>query len=307
MNKKELLELCEASGATLKKKMIDMICEYGKDIFSMDTFDWINIFKNYGSMQRIYIIENRRELSYLYLYGINTGKTTYNPFDSMKLSTDRISIQLNSDLYVSQNQIKSAISDLNESLISGCMVQLIYEGARSYLDIFNLSIEDIDYEHSTIDFKEYSVKASSLLMNYIKQYDENWYYQSSTTTNHDGNREFSLERVRNNSFVKIVRYKTTKDEYKTFMNSCSRLFKLIGYSKQQVYNSGLLNFIYRKCDFSITKLSQLLEWERYDLDSGVPEELKKYATEYGFLSNTINIRHHLKDYYNSFMLQKSAI
>ena len=105
MNKKELLELCEASGATLKNKMIDMICEYGKDIFSMDTSDWMNIFKSYGSMQRIYIIENRRELSNLYIHGINTGKTVYNPFDSKKLSTDRISIQLNSNLYVSQKQI----------------------------------------------------------------------------------------------------------------------------------------------------------------------------------------------------------
>jgi hypothetical protein len=307
MNKKELLELCEASGATLKNKMIDMICEYGKDIFSMDTSDWMNIFKSYGSMQRIYIIENRRELSNLYIHGINTGKTVYNPFDSKKLSTDRISIQLNSNLYVSQKQINSAIWGLNESLISGCMVQLIYEGARSYLDIFNLNIEDIDYEHSTIDFKDYTVKASSFLIKYIKQYDENWYYQSTTTTNEDGNREFPLERVRNNSFIKIVRYKTTKDEYKAFINSCSRLFKLIGYSKQQVYNSGLLNFIYRKCDFSITKLSYLLEVEKYDLAPGVTEELKGYAVEYGFSSSTINIRHHLKDYYNSFMLQESAI
>lgn len=307
MNKKELLELCEASGATLKNKMIDMICEYGKDIFSMDTSDWMNIFKKFDKMQRIYIIENRRELSNLYMYGINTGKTVYNPFDSSRLSTDRISAEVNAWLYVSQEQINLDVSELNENLIAGCIIQLIYEGARSYLDIFNLNMQDIDYEHSIIDFKDYKINASNQLMKYIEQYDENYSYQSSTIVNNDGSREFELERVRENSFAKIVRYKTTKDECKAFINSCSRFFKLIGYTKQQVYNSGLLNFIYKKCDFSASKLSELLGSKDYEPTLENTKKLKMYATEYGFSSNTINIRHHLKDYYRSFMLQDRAI
>lgn len=307
MNKKELLELCAASGAKLKNTMINMIHEYNKDIYLMDTSDWIDIFKKFDKMQRIYIIEIRRELSKLYMYGINTGKATYNPFDSLELSTDNISVQINAKLYVSQNQINSATSTLNESLIAGCIVQLIYEGARSYLDIFNLNMEDIDYEHSIINFKDYSINASSILMKYIKQYDENYSYQSVSTVNQDGNREFTLERIRENSFAKIVRYKTTKDECKAFINSCSRFFKLIGYSKQQVYNSGLLNYIYRKCDFSTSILTQLLGGERYEFSIEATNKLKIYAEEYGFSSNSINIRHHLKDYYKSFMFQESAI
>lgn len=303
MSKDELIALCDESGAKIKLKMIDLISRMHKDIFLMEPDDWIKVFKLYGKMQKTYISEVKRELTVLYLYSIRTGKTTYNPFDSEELSVNNIAYQLNSDIYVSQKQIDSAISGLNDSLIGGCIIQLIYEGAKSYDDIYDLNIEDINFEKNTIHFKEYVVNASKKLMEYVKQYIENDNYVSVHSNNKTGERNFTMKKVRPDSFVKIVKYKTTKNEHTAFLNSCTHIFSQIEFQKQHVYNSGFLNFLYKSCDYSVEELSKLFNYE----ESITPNLLESYAEKYGVNRVGSDIRYLLRDYYNSFMIQMRAI
>lgn len=309
MSKDELVALCDESGAKIKLKMIDLISRMYKDIFSMEPDDWIEVFKSYGKMQKTYISEVKRELTVLYLYSIRTGKTAYNPFDSEKLSVNNIAYQLNSDIYVSQNQIDSAISGLNDSLIGGCIIQLIYEGAKSYDDIYDLDIDDINFEKNTIQFNGYIINTSKKLMEYVRQYIDNVNYVSIHSRNKTGERNFTMEQVRPNSFVKIVKYKNTKNERTAFLNSCTHIFSQIEFQKQHVYNSGFLNFIYKNCDYSIEELSRLFNFKpnQKELIKSANEELEFYADKYGVYRVGNDIRYLLRDYYNSFVLQICAI
>lgn len=304
MRKKEFVELCEASGAYVKDKLVMSIINYEKDFFSLEPEDWISIFKSYGKMHKSGISEIKREMTKVYMYSISKGLTIYNPFDSAILSVENISSQISSLMYVSQKQLSQAVEALNESLIGSCISQLIYEGAKSYLDIYNLNIEDIDYVNSNISFGNYVIRASEKLMKYIKEYDENDLYVSAHATNKTGYREFKMERVRDNSFVKIIKYETIKDEYDTFCRSCTYLFRKIGFSKQQVYNSGFFNFLYKKCDYSVNELTKLLIQEQTPYTK---DKLENYANEYGVVKSSENIRFFIKEYLKSFTFQMNAI
>lgn len=308
MNKEKLLTLCKNSGAKLKNKVVDAICEYDKDIFSMEPDDWISIFKQY-KMQKSYLSEQRREISKIYVYAIATGKSTYNPFDSLELTVDNISEQINIQAYVSQKQLDKAIDNLSESLIGGCIAQMIYEGVRSYSDIFNLNIEDIDFKNSKINFDGYTVFASAKLMKYINDYIENNVYITISKRSKTGFRQFEMKNIRPNSFAKIIAYDESVDQYKNFLNSCTNIIKKINITKAQLYNSGFINFLYLKCDYSIKELELLIIGKKHSKSiKDILDRLRGYADEYGFSSGkTVNLRYYLKDYCNSFILQAYAI
>lgn len=308
MNKKELLKLCEDSGAILKNKVIDAICEYGKYIFIMEPDDWIAIFKQY-KMQRSYLSEQRREISKIYMHAIAIGKTSYNPFDSLELTVDNISEQINMQVYVSQKQLDRAIDNLSENLIGGCIAQMVYEGVRSYSDIFYLNIEDIDFKNSKINFDGYTVFASAKLMKYINDYIENNVYITPSKRSVNGFRQFDMENVRPNSFAKIISYGDDTDQYKNFLNSCTNIIKKINITKAQLYNSGFINFLYLKCDYSISELELLILGKKNSKSiKDILDKLRGYADEYGFSSGkTVSLRYYLRDYCNSFTLQAYAI
>lgn len=305
MKLEELNKLCELSEAKLANRVSSAICKYNKDIFIMEPEDWINIFKQFN-MQKVTIQKTRAELYKIYDYAKNNGIVMYNPFDSLELSVNNISSAINQNIYVSQETLNGWISKLDDDLISGCMTQLIYEGAKSYSDIFNLQLNDIDFENCIIRFDEYCVYASSKLMQYIKDYIKNDEYVTGHHSSKTGTRSYPVKRVREGGFVKIIMFDNNKsrDDYKTFTNSMSNILMRLGVTKAQLYNSGFLNFIYRKSDFSLTELGKLINTE-YTKDSMkyAREKLNEYAEEYGFISETVNIRYLLKDYYNSFLYQ----
>lgn len=268
--------------------------------------DWICILKDF-KIQTVAILEVRREVSKVYEYGILKSKTVYNPFMSPELSAENISAQINQFIYVSQEQLNDAVYNLSDDLIGGCISQLIYEGAKSYPDIFELDMTDIDFENSKINFKGYTVNASSKLMEFIRSYDENDVYVTKHYSSKSGARSFKLQRVRENSFAKTIVY---SDYYgntpgkKTFQNACTQLFMKLGYSCSQIYNSGLLNHIFKKCDYSFTELSVLFEDSSRPRSNKTPVgKLDEYAKEYGFEGK--NVRYYLKDYYASFMIQNA--
>lgn len=309
MSVDELNKICHESGAKLKKKMIVAICNYEKDIYDMSTDDWINILKGF-KMQMVYISEVRREMTKIYEHEISVGKTVYNPFLDPELSAENISAQINQFIYVSQKQLDNSIGNLNDDLIGGCIAQLIYEGAKTYTDIIELDMSDIDFENSKINFKKYSITASPKLINYVRQYDENNVYVAKHYKNESGNRSFKLSRVRENSFAKIIVYydksgkSISSDITKTFQNSCSQIFMKLGYSSSQIYNSGALNYIFRRCDYSFDELTSLFKSNSRPRSMMSPvEKLDEYAKEYGLDGK--NARYYLKDYYNSFMLQNA--
>lgn len=307
MNKKELLELCDNSGAKLKDKVIDAICEYNKDIFIMEPDDWISVFKQY-KMQKGYISELRREISKIYKYAIMAEKVSYNPFDSLELTVDRISAQINAQIYISQIELDKAVRSLNDDLVGGCIPQMIYEGAKSYLDIFNLNIEDIDFKNAIIKYDGYFVNASPKLVSYLRAYIENTVYRVPHSTSKTEFREFKMENVRANSFVKIVAYGHSVNKYKNFMNSCTNILRQLGFTKQQLYSSGFLNFLYKKCDYSVEELESLVLGQKNS--KSIKEKLDRlnnYADEYGFTGKTVSLRYYMKDYCVSFILQTCAI
>lgn len=303
MSIEELSLICEESGAKLKKRMITAISQYGKDIYKMSTDDWINVLKGF-KLQTVSILEVRREVSKIYEHGIYNHKTVYNPFLSPELSAENISAQINQFIYVSQEQLNDAVYNLSDELIGGCISQLIYEGAKSYPDIFELNMDDIDFDNSIINFKSYAVRASSKLMEYIRNYDENDVYITNHYSSKSGEKSFKLLRVRENSFVKAIVYSNNSeitDAKKAFQNSCSQIFMKLGYSSPQIYNSGLINFILRKCDYSVNELSYLFK----DKYGEATKRLDEYAREYGFKRSSVN--YYLKDYYTSFMMQNAPL
>lgn len=306
MEIEELSKICEASGAKLKKKMIYAICDYKKDICDMTPGDWIAILKGF-KMQMSYISEIRREMTKIYEHVINTGKAVYNPFMDPELSAENISAQINQFIYVSQERLNRSVDKLSDNLIGGCISQLIYEGAKSYTDIFELDMSDIDFANSKINFKGYTVNASTKLINYIKKYDENEVYIAKHYRNESG-RSFKAKRVRENSFAKIISYSefsgnmAVTDPSKTFQNACTQIFMKLGYSSSQIYNSGVLNYIYSQCDYSLAELASLFESNSRSKHIKTPiEKIEQYAREYGM--DKKNARYYLKDYYTSFMLQ----
>ena len=309
MRLEELSDICQKSGAKLKKKMMVAICNYKKDIYTMTTEDWICILKDF-KMQMSYISEIRREMTKIYEHEINIGKTVYNPFMSPELSTDNISAQINQFIYVSQEQLDRAVDNLSDSLIGGCISQFMYEGTKSYLDIFNLDMNDIDFKTHKINFKNYSIYGSVKLMNYIKQYDKNEVYVSKHPKSKSGDRTFKLSRVRKNSFAKVIEYSNytsntfVSDMAKAFQNSCAQIFMKLGYSNSQIYNSGALNYVLRKCDYSLRELSYLFKDNSRPRGEDTPaEKLNKYVREYGIEGR--NARYYLKDYYTSYMIQNA--
>ena len=301
MSIEELSKICDASGAKLKKKVIFAISKYGKDIYNMTPDDWISVLKGF-KLQTVSILELRREAIKIYEYGIYNHMTAYNPFLSPELTTENISAQINQFIYVSQEQLNDAVYNLSDDLIGGCISQLIYEGARSYPDILDLDMDDINFNNSIIKFNGYTVRASSKLMEYIRNYDENDVYVTNHYSSKSGDKSFKLQRVRANSFAKVIVYSNnsgTTDSKKTFQNACTQIFMKLGYSCPQIYNSGLINFLFKKCDYSVNKLSEMFT-EKYGDGSKVLDE---YAKEYGFVRPSV--KYYLKDYYNSFILQNA--
>lgn len=299
MSIEELSKICDESGAKLKKKVIVAISEYGKDIYNLTPDDWISVLKGF-KLQTVSILELRREAIKIYEHGIYNHMTVYNPFLSPELSTENISAQINQFIYVSQEQLNDAVYNLSDDLIGGCISQLIYEGARSYPDIFELNMDDIDFSNNKINFNGYIINASQKLMEYVRSYDENDVYITNHYSSKSGEKSFKLQRVRENSFVKAIVYSNNSgltDSKKAFQSSCTQIFMKLGYSCPQVYNSGLINFLFKKCDYSINRLSEMFA------DRTTSKLLDEYAKEYGFVRPSV--KYYLKDYYNSFMIQNA--
>lgn len=309
MNLEELSKICDESGAKLKNKMVMAISKYGKHIYEMNPDDWIALLKGF-KIQTSSILEIRREAIKIYEYGIWNKKTVYNPFLTPELSVDNISAQLNQFIYVSQEQLDRAIGNLSDDVVAGCIIQMMYEGAKTFLDIFELDMDNIDFENSIIKFNGYTINASEKLMGYIKDYNENDVYITRHYNSKTGKRSFKLKRVRENSFVKIIEYSDytgdmlSSGDIKTFRNSCTQFFMKLGYSSSQIYNSGMINYILKKCDYSLDEFSLLFkDGSKQKFQMTPSKRLAEYAKEYGFKSK--NIRYYLKDYYNSFMLQNT--
>lgn len=309
MSIEELSKICDESGAKLKNKMIVAISNYKKDIFNMTTDDWICLLKDF-KIQTVAILEIKREVSKIYEYGIGNGYTVYNPFLSPELSAENISAQINQFIYVSQKQLSLKVEKLSDNLVGGCISQLIYEGAKSYTDVYELDMNNIDFANSRINFNGYTVNASTKLMDYIRRYNENEVYITRHYATKSGEKSYKLRRVRDNSFAKIISYSDFSENeqieisMKSFKNSCTQIFMKLGFSSSQIYNSGMLNYIFKKCDYSLTELSILFEDNSRPRGIKSPvEKLDEYAREYGFAGK--NIRYYLKDYYTSFMLQSA--
>lgn len=301
MKEEELLELCEKAKVKLTKSMVSAICNYPKDFLEMEVDDWLNIFKKF-KMQSARIGQVRGSVFRIYEHLINSGETVYNPFYKPQLSTESISAQNSVDLYVSQDQLTHAVNNLSDGLVGGCIAQLIYEGVKSFNDIFYLCMDDIDFEKSIINLDGYTVNMSHKLCEYVKDYVENDVYVTRHSRDASKERTFKMQKVRENGFAKMIMYSggvPSDDKEKSFANSCTQIFMKLGFTNSQVYNSGLLNFILKKCDYSLEKFKALFN----DTEKNVSGLLDDYAREYGV--DRAGMRYYLKGHYQSYMIKNA--
>ena len=304
MDREELERLCEDNDVRIKKKLIDLMSVV--DLFNMTPEDWLDEFAEFGKINKSTIADNRMMISKVYDLLVISGKIKYNPFYSPLLKVDYISNFINRDLYVSPEEIDSALNDATDIIVYECIIKLIYEGVKTVSDLYGIMLDDIDFKNKKIYFANYSINISNELADVISDYIGKSEY---ITNNNQGKpeRAFKLENAYEGSLVKIIPHPNTTDKKKSFTNMCSRIFKSIGYNASQIYNSGFIYFLYKKCDFSIEELSKL--FEKYDsptLTKLYFDKLEGYAVEYGISRDAVFIKYSYYDYYKCLADRLSA-
>jgi len=303
MGKYTLFDLCSKYDCDIPKNLLSAI--ENRDILKMTDIEWFDVFINMKKMQRITVDKYIRIMSNLYDSCFKDDIISKNPFDSIILKSENILASMNKDIYVSPEDIDNCIECLPDKIYGGCLVRLFYEGAQSKNDIFNLTLDKIDLVTRKIYFDNYTISMSDKLYKAIVDYNDLEDYSREIVIKKHDYRDVKLlplKQAYENSFVKILDESNAVDNFVPFQNLCKRIISKTGFTQARIYTSGLINFLYSKCDDSLSKFEELVEEnDKYKTPNDLTSELfKQYANEYGAYDDKRMLKYRYQDYIRDF-------
>jgi integrase len=284
MESKELMELCIKHDIKIKNIILKVID--GKDILKMGVDDWKAAFKNNGKMQRQSVDEYVKAYSLMYEACKSEGYTGYNPFsDSIELSSDNLFYYINEGIYIFPEELDRSVK-INK-IYWDCILGLLYEGAKEKNDIYDLKKEDVDLANREIHFKNYTINISKKLCESISLYYNIETYETIKSTGRNKTEvslNYNLYDAYKDSFVKVPDHPRSEDNYTLFMHMISGTLVKTGFTTTRLYMSGLINYLYRKCNYSEEVLEDIFFKDNRSNSRELkkePPQIELWALEYG--------------------------
>ena len=305
MKRKELEKLCKDNNIKTRPKQLDVID--GKDFINITVSEWREIFKKRGNLQRVSLEADMKVYSDLYEACKKQGYTGVNPFkDSIELSSENLLYYINKGIYVSSHDLNKAISSLNNKEYWECFVRLQYEGAMDNEKIYSLKKDDVDLENRKIYLQNTVINMSQKLYDSIITYYEIKTYgrfflggkgQMDITV------EYPLIEAYPGSFVRLSDDAKAQGGSTQFKNMATKVLKDIDIKQARLYFSGLVNFLYRKCDYSEELLEYLFfEDNRYTKTiKNKDNDIKSWIKEYGLSLSLSATRYRYGFYVRDFI------
>ena len=287
MERLDIEELCKKHNIKIKSKQLNVI--NGKNFLNITVDEWKEIYKKRGNMQRSSLEIDMKIYSDLYEVCKAEGYASYSPFDSIELSSENLFYYINEGIYISPKDLDDALSFIKNEDYWNCIIGLLYEGATDKNEIYNLTNDRIDLINGKIYFDSHTLEMSKRLKSAILLYNElKIYERTNISGRHKTEKtiEYKLYNAHPEGFVKVCKNPKTNDEYTQFINMLTNTLMNIGFTKSRLYFSGLVNYIYRKCDYSADLLEQLF----FEDNRSNPKNTSKieiWAKEYGLKSKDL--------------------
>lgn len=286
MDKQELSTLCNKHNINLQQKIINRVAA---NILTMTDSDWLDLFIDFGYDNPLTVNYVRSGAIGLYNLLISKGYVKSNVFNSRLLETNNILKATATNVYISPKRFNLAIDRITNKEVGECILRLFYEGVSENRSLYDIKLSDMDLENKKITMPKFTIEMSDSLARAIVNYNEA-----------EKMGRYTLTQAHIGGFVKTVNYENTSDSFVSFANYVKRTVSQTGLKKANIYASGFMNYLYKKCG-NVSSVKELFfSYESKDLNTEAARQLVSLANEYGMFAEGKYIRRKFKKYAECF-------